>query len=88
LKGLYEYGETFCISTPRLTDFRCIAGHYRGDGEEQQDSQNDGLHDDCSVERTADGMLWQVTATEVIPKSVRRKWEIKLQYFFILRSLK
>jgi len=32
------------------------AGHSRGDGEEQQDSQNGGLHD-FSVAQTADGML-------------------------------
>jgi hypothetical protein len=63
---------------PRLTAFRYIAGHYRGDGEEQQESQNGGLHDDFSVERTADGMLWQVTATEVIPRTVRRRWRLKV----------
>ena len=45
------------MSIPRSTSFRWSAGHDRGDGEEQQDSQNDGLHDDCSVERTVDGML-------------------------------
>jgi hypothetical protein len=48
------------MSIPRLTAFRWSAGHYSGDGDEQQDSQdsqNDGLHDDCSVDRTADGML-------------------------------
>ena len=44
------------MSIPLLT-FRCIAGRYSGDGEEQQGSQNGGLHDDCCVERTADGML-------------------------------
>jgi len=42
---------------PRLTAFRRSAGHQRVDDEEQQDSENGGLHDDCSVERTADGML-------------------------------
>jgi len=68
-----DYCETCFISISRLTAFRCIAGysrgdrciagHYRSDGEEQQDSQNDGLHDDGSVERTADTMLYRVTAT-------------------------
>jgi len=52
-----DYCETCFISIPRLAAFSWSAGHYRGDSEEQQDSQNDGLHDDCSVERTADGML-------------------------------
>jgi len=73
LKRLYEYGETFCISISRLTAFHWSARHNSGEGDEQQDSQNGGLHDDCSVERTADGMLLQVTATEVIPITVRRK---------------
>jgi hypothetical protein len=73
LKRLYEYGETFRIAIPRLTAFRWSAGHNRDDCEEQQDSQNDGLHDDSSVELTADGMLWQVTATEGVPITVRRK---------------
>ena len=73
MKRLYDYGETFCISIPRLNAFRFSAGHNRGDGDEQQDSQNDGLHDDCSVERTADGMLWRDTATEVISITIRRK---------------
>ena len=45
------------MSIPRLTAVHLSTGQCRGDGEEQQDSQNDGLHDDCSVERTADGML-------------------------------
>jgi hypothetical protein len=45
------------MSIPQLTAFRWSAGHYSGKGEEQQDSQNDGIHDDYSVERTADGML-------------------------------
>jgi len=73
MKRLYEHNETFCISIPRLTAFRWSAGHDRGDGEEQQDSQNDGLHDERCVERTADGMVWQVTATEFIPRTVTRK---------------
>jgi hypothetical protein len=45
------------MSIPQLTAFRWSAGHYRGNGEEQQDRQNGGLHDDGSVERTAEGML-------------------------------
>jgi hypothetical protein len=45
------------MSVQRLTASRWSAGHNSGDGEEQQDNQNDGLHDDCSVERTADGMI-------------------------------
>ena len=45
------------MSIPRLTAFRWSPGHYSCDGDEQQDSQNGGLHDDCSVERTADGIL-------------------------------
>jgi len=45
------------MSIPLLT-FRCIAGRISGDDEEQQqDSQDGDLHDDCCVERTADGML-------------------------------
>ena len=51
------------MSTPRLTAFRWSAGPYRGDGEEQQNSQNDGLHDDCCVERTADGR-WRMKGKE------------------------
>ena len=31
----------------------------------------------CCVARTADGMLWQVAATEVIARTVRRKWNMK-----------
>jgi len=46
------------MSIPRLTAFHLSVGHCRHEGEERQDSQNDGLHDDCCVERTADGMLW------------------------------
>jgi len=65
------------MSIPRLTTFCWGAGHYRSDGEEQQDSQNDGLHDDCSVERTADGMLWRVTATVFIPGTVMRTWRMR-----------
>ena len=62
-----NYDETCFITIPLLTAFRWSAGRKRGDGEEQQDSQYDGLHDDCSVERAADGMLWEVNVTEFIP---------------------
>ena len=90
MKRLYEYGETFCISIARLTAFRWSAGHNSGEGEEQQDSQNGDLHDDCSVERTADGMLWQVTTTEVIPITGRgsSKGNIGLQHFFVFYFLR
>jgi hypothetical protein len=54
------------MSIPRLTAFRLSAGHYRRPDEEQ-DSQNDSRHDDCYVERTADGMLWWESATDFIP---------------------
>jgi hypothetical protein len=70
------------MSTPRLTVFRWSTRRYRGDGEEQQDGQNDGLHDDCSVERTADGMLWRVTATLFVQGTVRRRWGMKRTAFF------
>jgi hypothetical protein len=33
------------------------AGHSTGDSEEQQDSQNGGLHDNYSVERIRDGII-------------------------------
>ena len=65
------------MSIPLLT-FRCIAGRDSVDGEEKQQGSQDGdLHDDCCVERTADGMLQRVTATDFIPGTVRRKWRIK-----------
>ena len=38
----------------------------------QQESQNDGLHNDYYVGWTVDGMLWRVSATVFIPGTVRR----------------
>jgi hypothetical protein len=64
---------TLFIFIVRLTAFRWSAGHKRGDDEEQQDCQNYGLHDVCSVQQTADGMQWHVPAAEFIPRTVRRK---------------
>jgi hypothetical protein len=58
---------------PLLTAFRWSAGHKRGNGEEQKDCQNDGLHGECCVGQTADGMLQQLAATEFILGTVRRK---------------
>jgi len=65
------------MSTLRLATFCWSFGRYRSDGEEQQKSQNDGLLDDYSVERTADRMLRRFTATVFIPGNVGRTWRMR-----------